>query len=135
MIQGAAATAALITGLVGAMALMSRLVAIKAVHPEVSRKLLHVCMGLSCMALPWVFPDPVWFAIGFTLIMASLAAVRYVPAISRHLTGALHAVERSSGGDFYFALSVALLYAVAPRPSDAGMAFGRFRQLRRLRLE
>ena len=113
MIHGAVATLVLIAGLVGAMALMSRLVAKGAVHPEVSRKALHVCMGLSCLTLPWVFPDPVWFAIGFTMIMGTLAAVRYVPVISRHLTGALHAVERSSGGDIYFAVSVALLYAVA----------------------
>jgi phytol kinase len=113
MIHGAVATVGLIVGLVGAMAVMSRLVAAGAVHPEVSRKALHVCMGLSCLALPWVFPDPVWFAIGFTMIMATLAAVRYVPAINRQLTGALHAVERSSGGDIYFAASVAILYAVA----------------------
>jgi phytol kinase len=113
MIHGAAATVILIVGLVGAMAVMSRLVAAGTVHPEVSRKALHVCMGLSCLALPWVFPDPVWFAIGFSMVLATLAAVRYVPAISRQLTGALHAVERSSGGDMYFAASVAILYAVA----------------------
>jgi len=113
MIHGALATVILIVGLVGAMAIMSRLVASGSVHPEVSRKALHVCMGLSCLALPWVFPDPVWFAIGFSMVLATLAAVRYVPAINRQLTGALHAVERSSGGDMYFALSVAVLYAVA----------------------
>ncbi len=113
MIQGAAATLALIVGLVGMMTLMSRLVAGGHVHPEVSRKSLHVGMGLSCLTLPWVFPDPLWFAIGFSLVLATLAAVRYVPAIARHTTGALHAVQRSSGGDVYFALSVALLYAVA----------------------
>jgi phytol kinase len=113
MIHGALATLILIVGLVGAMAIMSRLVASGSVHPEVSRKALHVCMGLSCLALPWVFPDPVWFAIGFSMVLATLAAVRYVPAINRQLTGALHAVERSSGGDMYFALSVAILYAVA----------------------
>jgi phytol kinase len=113
MIHGALATLILIVGLIGAMAMMSRLVASGSVHPEVSRKALHVCMGLSCLALPWVFPDPVWFAIGFSMVLATLAAVRYVPAINRQLTGALHAVERSSGGDMYFALSVAILYAVA----------------------
>ena len=113
MIHGAVATVILIVGLVGAMAIMSRLVATGAVHPEVSRKALHVCMGISCIALPWVFPDPVWFAIGFSMVLATLAAVRYVPAINRQLTGALHAVERSSGGDMYFAASVAILYAVA----------------------
>jgi len=113
MIHGAVATFALIVGLVGAMAMMSRLVASGAVHPEVSRKALHVCMGLSCLALPWVFPEPLWFAIGFSLVLATLAAVRYVPAINRQLTGALHAVERSSGGDIDFEASVAVLYAVA----------------------
>jgi dolichol kinase len=113
MIHGALATLILIVGLVGAMAIMSRLVASGSVHPEVSRKALHVCMGLSCLALPWVFPDPVWFAIGFSMVLATLAAIRYVPVINRQLTGALHAVERSSGGDMYFALSVAILYAVA----------------------
>jgi phytol kinase len=113
MIQGVGATLVLVVGLLGAMAIMSRLVAAGAVHPEVSRKTLHVCMGVSCLALPWAFPDPLWFAIGFSIVLATLAAVRYVPAVNRHLTGALHAVERSSGGDVYFAASVAILYAVA----------------------
>ena len=79
MIQGAAATLGLIAGLVGMMTVMSRLVAQGRIHPEVSRKALHVGMGLSCLALPWVFPEPLWFAIGFTLVLATLAAVRYVP--------------------------------------------------------
>lgn len=113
MIQGLAATLVLIAGLVGMMTIMNRLVSARLVHPEVSRKSLHVGMGLTCLTLPWVFPDPIWFAIGFSLVLATLAAVRYVPAIAQHTTGALHAVERSSGGDIYFALSVAFLYAVA----------------------
>jgi phytol kinase len=111
--DGAIVTFGLIASLLGFMALMSRLVTAGVVHPEISRKALHLGMGLMCLTFPWLFPGPGWFAIGFTLVLATLAAVRYVPWLRKQLTSALHAVERSSAGDIYFAVSVALLYIVA----------------------
>ena len=82
-------------------------------HPEILRKLLHVGMGLVTLSLPWVFRQnwPVWSLAG---VSAAMLAVTKIPSpLQRKLGGVLDGVERSSLGDIYFPISVALVFTFA----------------------
>lgn len=78
--------------------------------PEWARKLVHMGMGFVTLAFPWLFtrPWPVLVLCGLSL--ASLAALRFWPPLSRAAGGVLHGVDRVSFGEFYFPISVAALF-------------------------
>jgi phytol kinase len=81
---------------------------------EASRKLVHSGIGLTVAAFPALFhtTGPVWLLSG--LAFAMLLAVRHQPALRRLLAGGLHDVPRSSWGDLFFPLAVALAWTLAP---------------------
>jgi len=84
-------------------------------HPEILRKMLHVGMGLIVLSFPWVFAEtwPVWVLAGVSVI---LLAVTKIPSPLQHkLGGVLDGVDRSSLGDIYFPISVALLFHFSDR--------------------
>ena len=79
-------------------------------HAELSRKAVHVLMGLSCLTFPWLFQEawPVWIIAGLSVV--SLSAVRLVPALRVRLGGVLSGVERQSWGELFYAPSVAFVF-------------------------
>jgi phytol kinase len=83
------------------------------IGPEGGRKLVHLGMGLVGLSLPWFFRDarPVWLLalVGGVVV----AVVRFVPAATQRLGGVLGGVSRSSLGDLYFPLGVALGFTLA----------------------
>jgi phytol kinase len=82
-------------------------------HPEVVRKLLHVGMGLTALAFPWLF-DAVWpVLLVIVLSLVLLAAVRFLSTLRAHLGSVLGGVARNSLGEFYFAVSVAALFVLS----------------------
>ena len=84
-----------------------------ALHPELSRKFVHVALGGVAAALPWIFDD-VWpVALLCTLAFAGLLAVKWSPALRTTAGPLLHAVKRQSYGDLCFPVAVFLLFAIA----------------------
>jgi phytol kinase len=82
-------------------------------HPEVVRKLMHVGMGLTVLAFPWLF-DAVWpVLLVIVLSLVLLAAVRFVSGLQARLGSVLGGVARQSLGEFYFAISVAALFVLS----------------------
>jgi phytol kinase len=79
---------------------------------ELTRKAVHVGMGLIALSLPWLFdrPWPVLVLCG-GLGLAFLALKLF--ARRSALGEAMHDVDRSSRGDLYFAASVAALWLLA----------------------
>lgn len=77
---------------------------------EVSRKSVHVLMGMICLSFPWVFdgPLPVWVLAAFATV--PLAAVRCVPSLRAGLGSALHGISRPSYGEVLFAPAVAAVF-------------------------
>ena len=75
------------------------------VRPETTRKLLHVGSGILTLAFPFVFVDlwPVALLSGGAALV--LAAARFV-----RFSGVVGRVERASWGEFYFPLSVVILF-------------------------
>lgn len=80
---------------------------------ELSRKGVHVGMGLLCLTFPWIFREA-WPVITLAaLAIVGLAAVRFVPLLRRGIGGVLGGVERQSLGEFYFPAAVATVYVLA----------------------
>jgi phytol kinase len=106
-------------GLTAVSVLTSALVAAvwtwrRAAHPpaEHTRKAVHVGMGLVAATMPWLF-DRTWPVLllcgGMTVGLVGLRLFARRTALG----AAMHDVGRASGGDVYFAASVAVLWLLA----------------------
>lgn len=82
-------------------------------HPEVTRKAVHLSMGLLTLSFPWLFdaPLPVWVLGGVAI--AILLALRIYKPLANDLGRVLGSVERRSLGEIYFPLSIMLLFSLA----------------------
>ncbi|NJK62279.1 MAG: hypothetical protein HC921_05955 [Synechococcaceae cyanobacterium SM2_3_1] len=79
-------------------------------HPELTRKLLHVGMGMVILSFPWVFtsPWPVFLLAGLsTLAMAGMRLLKFLrEGVGSVLTG----VNRIGWGEVYYPLAVGILF-------------------------
>ena len=82
-------------------------------RPELSRKSVHIMMGLVCLTFPWIFHEhwPVWLLAGIAVIC--LGSVRLVPSLKSKLGSVLCGVERESWGEIFFPVSVAFVFCLA----------------------
>jgi phytol kinase len=82
-------------------------------HPELARKLAHVGTGLIVLSLPHLFRSswPVLVLCGLSFL--GMLVIRTVGPLKHGLGGVLHSVTRSSGGELYFPVSVAILFVIA----------------------
>jgi len=87
---------------------VSRLARIAKFDPEVSRKLIHISLGLYCLTFPLVFTQA--WEVGATCLLAVGVFMLARGRMRASLGGGLHAVERQSYGELLFAVAVALLF-------------------------
>lgn len=82
------------------------------VPPETTRKLLHAGSGLLTLPFPFLFRDawPVLVLTGASALV--LAAARFVPPVRARLGGVAGRVNRTTFGELYFPLAVALLFVL-----------------------
>ncbi len=83
-----------------------------ALHPEWTRKLLHVGSGLIALSFPWLFPSS-WPVVTVCALSAFWVLLLRRSERLRALHKLLGDVNRSSGGDMYFPLAVALIFLLA----------------------
>lgn len=83
------------------------------VSPETARKCVHLGMGTLCLTFPWMFSQtwPVWVLAA--IAAGVLAALRWVPWLRREIGGVLHDVRRSSFGEVYFPIGVAIVFTLS----------------------
>ena len=82
-------------------------------HAEVSRKTIHVAIGLYAMALPLLF-DAQWPVVTLLLIALALMGWLRLPQVRTSGLGkAIHAVERRSWGDIWLALAIGFVFLQA----------------------
>lgn len=101
-----ASVAALLAAIAGVKRLGTRL----QWHAEVSRKAVHVAIGLYAMALPLLFQDR-WPVVA--LILTSLALMMWMRSPACRTTGlgaTIHSVERRSYGDVWLALAIGFVF-------------------------
>jgi len=79
---------------------------------EISRKMVHIGLGLTTLSFPWLFHDtwPVWLMCGVSIL--TLMGLRH-EKFKSNFGDALHGVERESYGEICFPLSVAILFQVS----------------------
>ncbi|MBC8135102.1 MAG: hypothetical protein H8F28_04340 [Fibrella sp.] len=83
-------------------------------HPELTRKLLHIGMGLVTLTFPWLFSTAVWAVVTLgVLASVSLYALRRSSALRKRFGGVLDGVSRDSLGEIYFPVAVAALFYLA----------------------
>jgi phytol kinase len=79
-------------------------------HPELARKLVHIGMGLTTIAFPWIFHSTWPVILLGALAVLALFAVRVLKPFG--LAAVLGSVERFSLGEVYFPISVATLFCI-----------------------
>lgn len=82
-------------------------------HPETSRKAVHIAMGLVTLSFPWLFTASWPVLLLAAVAIAALAGTRLVAPLRERFGGVLHGVERHSLGEVYFPLAVAALFLLA----------------------
>lgn len=81
--------------------------------PELSRKAVHIGMGLVCLSFPWLFQESWPVVVLAVLAIIGLGAARVVPIFKREVGGVLGGVARQSLGEFYFPIAVAIVFLLA----------------------
>jgi phytol kinase len=79
-------------------------------HPELTRKILHIGMGLITLSFPWIFRHSWPVAVIAVLAILMLSVLRWGPAVAKGADGVLGGVRRESMGEFYFVAAVALVF-------------------------
>lgn len=82
-------------------------------HPETSRKAVHIVMGVVTLSFPWLFRDA-WPVLLLTVLaVVALAVTRLVAPLRERFGTVLNGVERQSLGEVYFPLAVATLFVLS----------------------
>jgi phytol kinase len=104
-------------GLLGGLTLYRRL---GAPHPELLRKLLHVGMGLTTLAFPFLF-DEAWpvLVLG-ALSVLLLLLTRFISGLKANVGQVVGGVSRFSLGEIYFPIAVAILWLLYLYGEPAG---------------
>jgi phytol kinase len=81
--------------------------------PELSRKSIHIGMGIICSCFPLLFTE-IWpvFLLASVAVL-SLVAVRSNPALRTSIGSSLHRIKRFSLGEIYFPLAVAIVWFIS----------------------
>lgn len=84
-----------------------------AARPETTRKLFHTGSGVLTLAFPFVFRD-IWPVLLLTGASAAfIVSVKFVPVLRARVGDVANRVDRSTLGEVYFPVSVALLFWLA----------------------
>lgn len=79
---------------------------------ELTRKLVHIVMGLVTLTFPWLFTESWPVVVLGVLSVAALSAVRYSGALRKGFGTVLHGVDRKSSGELYFPVAVTVLFCL-----------------------
>lgn len=90
------------------------------IHPELTRKGMHVGMGVVVLSFPWVF-DSAWpvIVLAATAVVA-LLAIRVPGVLHSRLGNVLGGVQRTSLGEIYFPVGVAFLFTAYTNLEEEG---------------
>jgi dolichol kinase len=80
---------------------------------ELPRKVLHIAFGICSLLFPLFLHETWTILASLSLVFTWLFAVRQLPALRDRFGCVLHSIKRRSGGEFYFAVSLAILLIVS----------------------
>lgn len=96
--------------LVLALAILFTKKIFKNVSGEVSRKIIHVVTGVTCLTFPFIFTSYISVIIVSSIAMIGLFLLKNVKNIRNTFGDGLFSIERKSFGDLYLALAVGILF-------------------------
>lgn len=99
--------------LLPAMAFLGRIESRNDLGHELKRKSLHVAVGVAAIVLALTLDSATMIAGGIVMTMLWLVAVRRVPKLRRIFGAVLNDTQRTSYGEFYFALALVGLLCLA----------------------
>jgi phytol kinase len=102
----------IVAGLLGMLAML-RVLRARGLHPELTRKIAHVGIGLASLSYPWLFRERWPVVLLGALAVSTLLSLRYVPVLRQSVGGAVNGVSRSSAGDLYFPIAATGLFLLA----------------------
>ena len=81
--------------------------------PETTRKMFHAGSGVLTLAFPFLFHDawPVFLLTGLSALL--IAGVKFLPSLRARYGTVTNRVERTTFGELYFPISVALVFWLA----------------------
>lgn len=77
---------------------------------ELTRKAIHIGMGLVCLSFPLLFHESWPVLLLAVLAAAGLTSIRYLPALQTRVGHILGAVSRTSWGEIYFPIAIAAVF-------------------------
>lgn len=83
-----------------------------ALTPELSRKIMHLALGASALAFPWLFHSS-WPPVVVAAMTIGVLVVLRTGALGREAGTVVHGIGRRSEGDLYFPIAAALAFALA----------------------
>lgn len=95
------------------LGLMFGLVRYLALPPELSRKSVHVTLGLACLSFPWLFNH--FLPVGL-LCAISVGCLLWLRKKQGGFNSVLHGVQRESWGELCFPVAVAVLFLLMEEP-------------------
>lgn len=107
------AAGAIAASLLVTLVLLRALGSWRRVDGEVLRKGMHIALGASALTYPWLFRSVVPPVVIAALTLTVLLLLRYAPRARAELGSVVHGVHRSSEGDLWFPVSVALVFWLA----------------------
>ena len=96
------------------MGLLSRIQSSRDISQELKRKALHVATGLTALSFPLYFTSPWMICTGLGIVLSWMIAVRVLPVLRQRFGACLHAADRVTFGEVYFALALAALLLLTP---------------------
>jgi len=117
--------AACLAGFLLLFALVQALARTGVVRAEGTRKMMHGGSGLLTLTFPFIFGElwPVLFLTSAAALLMGL--VKFVPPLRRRMGGAVSGVNRTTVGELYFPIAVAVLFwlAAAHGRADPSLLF------------
>lgn len=108
-----AAVAAVIGGILSIMGLVRRLAIRFDLSPELQRKLVHVATGTVALSFPLLFASPLPVFVLSGCSIAIMMLLRRQQWRGSPLSAVLHDVARTSRGDIFLALAIAVIFALS----------------------
>jgi phytol kinase len=95
--------------LVPAMGLLSCIESRSPIEIEFRRKAFHISIGLASLSFPLFLTKPWMVIAALSLVFFWMYLVRHMPTMRRRFGPVLHATDRHSNGEMYFAFAIGAL--------------------------
>lgn len=80
--------------------------------PELSRKIIHVTLGITVLSFPYILESHITVIILGILAFLSLFALRKIPILRQKFGDGLFGVQRKSYGEIYFIAAVVSIFSL-----------------------